>query len=136
MLSTGGTISSPRHPYSAPLVMFTHPFIPLEGDPARLGAPAAQPVHHLVLEQRRVTKMFVNGVGGHLGDVLRRLGLDVERDEGVCHEVVNRLEPLLPDKVLPIVEQSVVEGLMPESGSRYKDKDVTEYRRRRGEQVE
>lgn len=56
--------------------------------------------------------MLVDGVGGHLGDVLRRLGLDVEGDERVRDEVVDRLEPLLPDEVLPIVEQPVVEGLV------------------------
>lgn len=56
--------------------------------------------------------MLVDGIGGHLGDVLRRLGLDVEGDERVRDEVVDRLEPLLPDEVLPIVEQPVVEGLV------------------------
>lgn len=56
--------------------------------------------------------MLVDGIGGHFGDVLRRLGLNVEGDERVRHEVVDRLEPLLPDEVLPIVEQPVVEGLV------------------------
>lgn len=56
--------------------------------------------------------MLVDGIGGHLGDVLRRLGLDVEGDERVRDEVVDRLEPLLPDEVLSIVEQPVVEGLV------------------------
>lgn len=56
--------------------------------------------------------MLVDRIGGHLGDVLRRLGLNVEGDERVRDEVVDRLEPLLPDKVLPIVEQPVVEGLV------------------------
>lgn len=56
--------------------------------------------------------MLVDGIGGHFGNVLRRLGLDVEGDERVRHEVVDRLEPLLPDEVLPIVEQPVVEGLV------------------------
>lgn len=69
-------------------------------------------MHRLVLEERGVAQMLVDGVGGHFGDVLRRLGLDVEGDEGVGHEVMDRLEPLLPDEVLPIVEQPVVEGLV------------------------
>lgn len=69
-------------------------------------------MHHLVLEQRGVAKVLVDGVSGHFGNVLRRLGLNVESDEGVCHEVVDRLEPLLSDKVLPVVKQSVVEGLV------------------------
>lgn len=60
--------------------------------------------------------MLVDGIGGHSGDVLRRLGLDVEGDERVRHQVVDRLEPLLPNKVLPIVEQPVVEGLMAKPG--------------------
>lgn len=60
--------------------------------------------------------MLVDGVGSHLGDVLRRLGLDIEGDERVCDQVVDGLEPLLPDKVLPIVEQSVVKSLLPEPG--------------------
>lgn len=58
--------------------------------------------------------MLVDRIGGHLGDVLGRLGLDVEGDERVRHQVVDRLEPLLPDEVLPIVEQPVVEGLLTE----------------------
>lgn len=58
--------------------------------------------------------MLVDGVCGHFGDVLRRLGLNVQSDQGVGHQVMDRLKPLLSDKVLPIVEQSVVEGLMPE----------------------
>lgn len=69
-------------------------------------------MHRLVLQQRGVSQMLVDGIGGHLGDVLRRLGLDVEGDERVRDEVVDRLEPLLPDEVLPIVEQPVVEGLV------------------------
>lgn len=69
-------------------------------------------MHRLVLQQRGVTQMLVDGIGGHLGDVLRRPGLDVEGDERVRHQVVDRLEPLLPDEVLPIVEQPVVEGLV------------------------
>lgn len=104
----------------------THPFIPLEGDSAWFCAPTAQPVHHLVLEQRSVTKMLVDGVRGHFGNVLSSLGLDVESDEGVRHEVVDRLEPLLPDKVLPIIEQSVVEGLVTKPGLRNVDEDVVE----------
>lgn len=60
--------------------------------------------------------MLIDGVSGHFGDILRCLGLDVERDECVRHKVMDRLEPLFPDKVLPIVEQSVVEGLVPKSG--------------------
>lgn len=63
--------------------------------------------------------MLVDGVSGHFGDVLRRLGLNVESDEGVRHKVVDRLEPLLPDKVLSVIEQSVVEGLVPKPGLRY-----------------
>lgn len=101
-----------------------HPFISLEGDPAWFCASTAQPVHHLVLEQRGVTEMLVDGVRGHFGDVLRRLGLDVESDEGVSHKVMDRLEPLLTDKVLPVVEQSVVEGLVPKPGLRRMDEDV------------
>lgn len=96
----------------------THLFISLEGDPAWFCASTAQSVHHFVLEQRRVTKMLVDGVSGHFGDVLCCLGLDVKSDEGVRHKVVDRLKPLLPDKVLPIVKQSVVEGLVSKPGWR------------------
>lgn len=93
-----------------------HPFIPLEGDPAWFRVAATQPVHHFVLKQRGVAEVLIDGVGGHFGDVLRRLGLNVESDEGVRHEVVDGLKPLLPNKVLPVVEQSVVEGLVPKPG--------------------
>lgn len=89
-------------------------------------------MHHFVLEQRRVTKMLVDGVCGHFGDVLRCLGLDVKSDERVRHEVMDGLEPLLPDKVLPIIEQSVVKSLVPKPGLRHVDEDVVEGRQRRG----
>lgn len=75
--------------------------------------------------------MLVDGVGGHLGDVLGRLGLDVEGDERVRDQVVDRLEPLLPDEVLPIVEQPVVEGLVSKSAEtegRGRDRRRTEVR--------
>lgn len=94
-----------------------HHVIPLEGDPARLGVRTAQLVYHLVPEQRSVAQVLVDGVGGHLGDVLRRLGLNVERDEAVRHQVVHRLKPLLPYKVLAIVEKAVVQGLVSEPGT-------------------
>lgn len=84
-------------------------------------------MHRLVLEQRGVAEMLVNRVRGHFGNVLCCLGLDIESDEGIRHEVMDRLEPLLPDKVLPIVEQSVVEGLVSKPGLRHTDKDVVEY---------
>lgn len=96
-----------------------HPFIPLEGDPAWFCASTAQPVHHFVLQQRGVTKMLVDGVGGHFGDVLCRLGLNIEGNKGVSHKVMDRLKPLLPNKVLPVIEQSVVEGLEPKSVIKY-----------------
>lgn len=67
----------------------THPFISLEGDPAWFCASTAQPVHHLVLEQRGVTEMLIDRVSGHLGDVLRRLGLNVESYEGIRHKVMD-----------------------------------------------
>lgn len=111
----------------------TYLFIPLEGDPARFGASAAQPVNRLVLEQRGVTKVLVDGVCGHLGNVLSSLGLDVKRDERVCHEVMDGLEPLLPDKVLPIVEQSVVESLVPKPGLRCTDEDAVRAKAGEGE---
>lgn len=72
--------------------------------------------------------MLVDGVSGHFGDVLRRLGLDIKSDKRVCHKVVDRLEHLLPDKVLPVIEQSVVEGLVSKPGLRYVDEDMVEYR--------
>lgn len=111
----------------------THLFIPLEGDPARFGASATQPVNRLVLEQRGVTKVLVDGVRGHLGNVLCSLGLDVKRDERIRDEVMDGLEPLLPDKVLPVVEQSVVESLVPEPGLRCAHEDAVRAKAGEGE---
>lgn len=42
------------------------------------------------------------------------LGLDVEGDQAVCHQVVDGLEPLLAHKVLPIVVEAEVPGLVAE----------------------
>lgn len=65
--------------------------------------------------------MLVDWVSGHFGDILRCLSLNVESNECVRHKVMDRLEPLLPNKVLPVVEQSVVEGLVSEPGLRHMD---------------
>lgn len=73
--------------------------------------------------------MLIDRVRGHFGDVLCSLGLDVKSDEGIRHEVMDRLKPLLPNKVFPIIEQSVVEGLVSEPGLRYMDKIVVTVRR-------
>lgn len=72
--------------------------------------------------------MLIDGVSGHFGNVLRRLGLNVESYESVRHKVMDRLKPLLPDKVLPVIEQSVVEGLVPKPGLRHMDEDMFEDR--------
>ncbi|TNN78414.1 hypothetical protein EYF80_011398 [Liparis tanakae] len=36
---------------------------------------------------------------------------------------MDRLEPLLPDKVLPVIKQPVVEGLVPKPGLRHMEKE-------------
>lgn len=96
-----------------------HLFVPLEGDPLEFGPPSAQPVRHLVPQKGRVAQVFVDRVGGHLGDVLCSLGLDVECDQGICHQVMDRLKSLLPDKVLAIIEESVVQSLICEPSERH-----------------
>lgn len=90
----------------------------LEGDLTGFSASPAQPVPHLVLQQGCVAQVFIDGVGGHLGDVLCCLGLDVQGDEAIRHQVMDRLKALLPHKVLPVIEQSVVQGLVPKPGER------------------
>lgn len=44
------------------------------------------------------------------------LGLDVERDEAVGDQVVDGLEPLFSNKVLPVVVETEVSRLVPEPG--------------------
>lgn len=77
--------------------------------------------------------MLIDRVRGHLGNVLCSLGLDVKRDERVRDEVMDRLEPLLPDKVLPVIEQSVVESLVPKPGLRCTDEDAVRAKAGEGE---
>lgn len=98
-----------------------------------------------LLVQSGVAHVLVDGVDGHLGDVLRRLTeeiidvnvsvllledgfkaqrrpevshlcLDVERDEAVCDQVVDGLEPLLSDEVLPVMVEAEVSRLVPKPG--------------------
>lgn len=52
------------------------------------------------------------------------LGLDVERDQAVCHQVVDGLEPLLTHKVLPVVVEAEVPGLVAEPGGSATGGDV------------
>lgn len=77
--------------------------------------------------------MLVDGVRGHLSNVLCSLGLNVKRDERIRDEVMDRLEPLLPNKVLPVVEQSVVESLVPKPGLRCMDEDAVRAKAGEGE---
>lgn len=74
------------------------------------------PLERRLTVERGVAHVLVDGVDGHLGDVLGGLGLDVERDQAVRHQVVDGLEALLPDKVLPIVVEAEVSGLVAEAG--------------------
>lgn len=78
-------------------------------------------MHRLVFEQRRVAEVLVDWVGCHFGYVLRRLGLDEKSDESIRHQVVDRFEPLLPDEMLPIVKQPVVERLGSKPGGGFMD---------------
>lgn len=41
------------------------------------------------------------------------LGLNIESDESICDQVMNRLEPLLSNKVLPVMIETKVSGLIP-----------------------
>ena len=75
--------------------------------------------------ERGVAHMLVDGVDGHLGDVLCGLGLDVERYQAVRHQVVDGLEALLPNKVLPIVVEAEVPGLVSEAGSEGREQGKT-----------
>lgn len=117
--------------------------------PAAGGVGLVRAALHLVFQgvllvQGGVAHVLVDGVDGHLSDVLRglkkrrtdvrvtvkvtvtrrsgrtnpewHLSLDVERDEAVCHQVVDGLEPLLAHKMLPIVIQPEVSGLIPKPG--------------------
>lgn len=52
--------------------------------------------------------MLVDGIGGHLGNVLSCFGLDVESYEAIGDQVMHRLKPLFSYKVLAIVEKPVV----------------------------
>jgi hypothetical protein len=54
------------------------------------------------------------------------LCLDVERDQAVGDQVMDGLEPLLGDKVLPIVVQTEVFGLVPEARIRGVQVDVND----------
>lgn len=44
------------------------------------------------------------------------LCLNVKRDEAVCDQVVDGLEPLLSDKVLPVMVEAEVSRLVPKPG--------------------
>lgn len=61
----------------------------LEGDLPRWGVTSAEPLRSSVPTLGRVSHVLVDGVGGHAGDVLSRLRLDVECDEAVRHQVMD-----------------------------------------------
>lgn len=65
--------------------------------------------------QRGVSHVLINGVNSHLRDVLSCFGLDVKRDQAICDQVVDWLEPFLSHKVLAIVIEAEVAGLVPEA---------------------
>lgn len=65
--------------------------------------------------QSGVAHVLIDGVDGHLRYVFSGFGLDVQRDQTIRYQVVNGLEALLPNKMLPIVKQTEVSGLVPKS---------------------
>ena len=79
------------------------------------GAELRVPLGRRLAVECGVADVLVDGVDGHLGDVLGRLGLDVERDQAVGHQVVDGFEALLPHKVLPVIVQPEVPGLVAEA---------------------
>lgn len=68
----------------------------------------AQPSGHFFSEESGISNVFVDRVCGHFCNVLSSLGLYVECDQAIGHQVVDGLEPLLTHKVLPIMEEPVV----------------------------
>ncbi len=65
--------------------------------------------------QGGVAHVLIDGVDGHLRYVFCSFGLDVQRDQAVCYQVVDGLEALLSHKMLPIVKQTEVSGLIPKA---------------------
>lgn len=55
------------------------------------------------------------------------LGLDVERDQAVRHQVVDGLKPFLTHKVLSIMVEAEIPGLVAEPGGSVSGEDVSEY---------
>lgn len=72
--------------------------------------------------QGGVAHVLVDGVDGHLRDVFRRFGLDVQRDQTVCYQVVDGLEAFLPDEMLPIVKETEVSGLIPKAEEKQRER--------------
>lgn len=66
--------------------------------------------------------MLVYGVDGHLRYVFGSFGLDVQRDQPVCYQVVDGLETFLPDEMLPIVKETEVSGLIPKAERKTKER--------------
>lgn len=65
--------------------------------------------------QGGVAHVLVDGVDGHLRYVFSCFGLNVQRDQTVRHQVVDRLEAFFPHKMLPIVKETEVSGLIPKA---------------------
>lgn len=61
--------------------------------------------------------------GTHESNTNTHLCLNVERDEAVCDQVVDGLEPLLSDKVLPVMVETEVSRLVPKPGMGWRKKD-------------
>lgn len=65
--------------------------------------------------QGGVAHVLIDGVDRHLRYVFCSFGLDVQRDQAVSYQVVDGLEALLSHKMLPIVKQTEVSGLIPKA---------------------
>ncbi len=74
--------------------------------------------------QGGVAHVLIDGVDGHLRYVFCSFGLDVQRDQAVCYQVVDGLEALLSHKMLSIVKQTEVSGLIPKAERERKRKRV------------
>lgn len=80
----------------------------LESNFFGLRAGPVESVSDFVPQERGIAQVLVDGVCGHLGNVLCCLGLNIESDETVCNQIMNRLETFFSHKVLSIMKESVV----------------------------
>lgn len=94
---------------------------------------STQPPGHFFSKQSGISNVLIDGVCCHFGNILRSLCFYIQCYQAICNQIVDWFESFLPNKVLPIIEQPIVQGLIAKSENTRKKRGRAERYRGKSE---